>query len=214
MATVDKHAQIQTRGLDRRSFLTKVGVGTAGVLTLSKIEALAETVEGPVVTAAPDPRFSRMFNLPAFANPTSTSVKNAMIDIGKTGGLLDARDPLAEGPVRLITNPELSPRNPDSAVTDMTAGTTFFGQFIDHDVTFDNSSRLGVVTEPTATTNVRDARLDLDSVYAGGPSVNPQFYLSSDRRSSLSAVAGGSRICPASAAACGPPSATRATTRT
>ena len=180
MATENEHAQIQKQGLDRRSFLTTVGVGTAGVLTLSKIEALAEAVEGPVVTVSPDPRFSRMFSLPAFANPTSTSVKNAMTDIGKPGGVLDARDPLQEGPVRLITNPELSPNNRDSVVTDMTAGTTFFGQFIDHDVTFDNSSRLGVVTEPTATPNVRDARLDLDSVYAGGPSVNPQFYLSSD----------------------------------
>jgi len=180
MATGRKPAQIINRGINRRKFLAEVGVGAAGVLTLSQIEALAEAVEGPTVTAAPDPRFSRMFQLPAFADPTSTAVKNAMIDIGKPGGLLDARDPLSEGPVRLITNPELSPNNRDSIVTDMTAGTTFLGQFLDHDITFDNSSRLGVPTEPTATPNVRDARLDLDSVYGGGPSASPQLYLSSD----------------------------------
>jgi hypothetical protein len=63
----------------------------------------------------------------------------------------------------------------------MTAGTTFVGQFLDHDVTFDNASRLGVVAEPTRTRNTRDARIDLDSVYAGGPSVSPHLYSSSDR---------------------------------
>lgn len=170
--------------IGRRRFLGGVGAGvagTAGALFLKDVEALAERVEGPVVTAAPDPRFSRMFQLPAFANPSSTTVKNAMNDIGKLGGLLDARDPLNEGPVRLITNPELSPRNVDQLVANMTAGTTFVGQFLDHDVTFDNTSRLAVVTEPTQTPNTRDPRLDLDSVFGGGPSVSPQLYSSSDR---------------------------------
>jgi hypothetical protein len=104
-----------------------------------------------------------------------------MIDIGKPGGLLDARDPLSEGPVRLITNPELSPRNPDQDIRNMTAGTTFLGQFLDHDVTFDNTSPLGVVTEPQRTPNTRDPRINLDSVYGGGPSANPQLYQSGDR---------------------------------
>lgn len=54
-----------------------------------------------------------------------------MNDIGKLGGLLDARDPLHEGPIRLITSPELSPNNRDNLLTSMTAGTTFVGQFID-----------------------------------------------------------------------------------
>jgi hypothetical protein len=168
-------------GIGRRRFLAGLGVGAAGVLTLNNVEALAETVEGPVPTSAPDPRFSRMFQLPAFADPQSTAVRNAMIDIGKPGGLLDAADPLREGPVRLITNPELSPRNVDQNVGNMTAGTTFVGQFLDHDVTFDNTSRLGVVTEPTQTPNSRDPRLNLDSVYGGGPAVSPQLYSSSDR---------------------------------
>jgi hypothetical protein len=180
MATTENDTEQPTRALNRRRFLASAAAGTAGVLTLNNIEALAETVEGPTVTAAPDPRFSRMFQLPAFANPTSTAVRSAMQDIGKLGGLLDARDPLHEGPIRLITNPELSPRNRDQSVANMTAGTTFVGQFLDHDITFDNSSRLGVVTEPTQTPNVRDARLDLDSVYGGGPSVSPNLYLSSD----------------------------------
>ncbi len=171
----------QRTGIGRRRFLAGLGFGVAGVCTLNKVEALAEMVEGPVPTSAPDPRFSRMFELPAFADPQSTAVQNAMMDIGKPGGLLDAKDPLREGPVRLITNPELSPDNVDQDVSNMTAGTTFVGQFLDHDVTFDNTSRLGVVTEPAQTPNTRVPRLDLDSVYGGGPSVSPQLYRPSDR---------------------------------
>jgi hypothetical protein len=164
--------------LSRRRFVGGAAAGVAGALILNDMEAQAAEVEGPTVTAAPDPRFSRMFNLPAFASPTSSSVKAAMNDIGKLGGILDAKDPLQEGPVRLITNPELSPNNLDNP--NMTAGVTFLGQFIDHDVTFDASSPLGVVAEPTATTNTRDTRLDLDSVFGGGPSVSPNLYSSSD----------------------------------
>ena len=36
---------------------------------------------------------------------------------------MDAKDPLHEGPIRLITNPELSPNNRDNP--SMTAGFTF-----------------------------------------------------------------------------------------
>jgi Animal haem peroxidase len=179
-STNDEHAGQRT-GIGRRRFLAGLGVGAASALTLSNVEALAETAEGPVPMSAPDPRFSRLFQLPAFADPQSTAVRDAMIDIGKPGGLMDARDPLNEGPVRLITNPELSPRNIDQNVRNMTAGTTFVGQFLDHDITFDNTSRLGVVAEPTQTPNLRDPRLDLDSVYGGGPSVSPQLYNSTDR---------------------------------
>src|SRR2546423_13629041 len=111
------------RGIGRRRFLTGLGVSAAGALTLNKVEAHAEQVEGPVPRSTPDPRFSRMFQLPAFADPRSPAVRDAMIDIGKPGGLLDARDPLTQGPVRLITNPQLSLRNPDQDSQHLTAGT-------------------------------------------------------------------------------------------
>lgn len=183
--TSDAETGGRGRGLSRRGFLAGVGAGAAGALVLSDVEALAKTVEGPVVEAAPDPRFSRVFQLPAFADPRSTAVRNAMLDIGKPGGIMDAQDDLAAGPVRLITDPALSVNNPDNRNADNSiaesAGITFLGQFLDHDVTFDNTSRLGVVTEPTQTPNTRDPRLDLDSVYGGGPSVSPQLYSTTDR---------------------------------
>ena len=68
------------------------------------------------------------------------------MELGAPGGLMDAKDPLHEGPIRLITNPELSPRNRDNPAA--TAGVTFLGQFLDHDMTFDATSRLGEPTRP------------------------------------------------------------------
>jgi hypothetical protein len=184
MTNAQPDSERKPRGLGRRGFLGSIGAGAAGVagaVLLTDVEALAEAVEGPELAAAPDPRFSRMFSLPSFADPNSAAVRAAMTDIGKVGGLMDAKDPLHEGPIRLITNPELSPGNRDNVITNMTAGTTFVGQFLDHDVTFDAESPLGRPADPRATRNSRDARLDLDSVFGGGPEVSPQLYQSSDR---------------------------------
>ena len=80
---------------------------------------------------------------------------------------MDAKDDLAEGPIHLIVNPALSLNNPNNPTH--TAGTTFMGQFIDHDLTFDLTSRLAVVAEPTAIAQQRTPAFDLDSVYGGGP---------------------------------------------
>jgi hypothetical protein len=118
--------------------------------------------------------FGRMFkDLPPFAEP-SESVIAALREVGAPGGIMDAKDNLAAGPVQLIVDPNLNVNNPDNP--NHTAGTTFVGQFIDHDVTFDVVSALGVPTEPTSTRNARVPTLDLDSVYGGGPSVSPQLY--------------------------------------
>jgi hypothetical protein len=43
------------------------------------------------------------------------------------------------------------------------------GQFIDHDLTFDPVSQLGVKTDPNALHNFRTPHFDLDSVYGAGP---------------------------------------------
>ena len=46
---------------------------------------------------------------------------------------------------------------------------TFFGQFLDHDMTFDQTSQLGVPAPPRKSPNARTAFFDLDSVYGDGP---------------------------------------------
>ncbi len=58
----------------------------------------------------------------------------------------------------------------------MTAGVTFFGQFLDHDLTLDPRSPLTETTDPRRTTNFRTAAFDLDSVYGDGPHESPELY--------------------------------------
>ncbi len=48
-------------------------------------------------------------------------------------------------------------------------GYTFFGQFVDHDLTSDRLSELDKQQDPDALQNFRTPIYDLDSVYAGGP---------------------------------------------
>ncbi|MFC0112022.1 peroxidase family protein [Kibdelosporangium aridum] len=171
---MSRHNDHQT-SLSRRGFLGGVTAGAATAVAMGPHAALAQEV----APAATSPRFfGRMFNLPPFA-PANDQVRAALRELGRPGGLMDARDPLREGPVRLITNPELSPNNVDNPFH--TAGTTFFGQFIDHDFTFDNNSPLGIPTNPETSPNTRNPTLSLDSVYGGGPNVNPEFYDPADR---------------------------------
>ncbi len=56
------------------------------------------------------------------------------------------------------------------------AGMTFFGQFIDHDVTLDASSAIGTRIDPRSIRNIRTPNLDLDCVYGDGPEASPHLY--------------------------------------
>ncbi len=123
-------------------------------------------------------RFGRMFHLPPFAEPTP-AIKAALVRLGARGGPLDARDNLAAGPIALIVDPLLSAGNPNNDAH--TAGMTFLGQFLDHDMTFDIGSRLGKPANPRRSRNARRPYFDLDSVYGDGPAGSPQLYEKADR---------------------------------
>jgi hypothetical protein len=60
--------------------------------------------------------------------------------------------------------------------TDIPAGFTYLGQFIDHDITFDPMSKLDRQNDPRSLVNFRTPRLDLDSVYGAGPADQPFLY--------------------------------------
>ncbi|MCH9651544.1 MAG: peroxidase [Deltaproteobacteria bacterium] len=60
------------------------------------------------------------------------------------------------------------------------AGYTYFGQFIDHDITFDPASSLMRRNDPSGLLNHRTPRLDLDNVYGSGPEANPHLYQKDD----------------------------------
>jgi len=56
------------------------------------------------------------------------------------------------------------------------SGYTYFGQFIDHDITFDPASSLQQMNDPDALTDFRTPRFDLDNVYGRGPADQPYLY--------------------------------------
>jgi hypothetical protein len=118
-------------------------------------------------------RFGRLFpTLPPFASDTPL-VRAALSELGRPGGPMDAGDDLSD-PIALISQAELSVDNPDNSR--LTAGMTFLGQFLDHDMTFDPTSSLARVQDPESIRNFRIPALDLDSVYGGGPGVSPHLY--------------------------------------
>ncbi|TCO64406.1 peroxidase family protein [Actinocrispum wychmicini] len=164
------------RKLSRRGFLGGIGVG-AGVLAAQPAKAFGvinEIFDDAPAAAAPSAvTFGRIFGIPAFA-PASSAVVAALSDIGKAGGLLDAKDDLSQGPAASILDPTLSPNHHDNPR--MTAGFHFLGQLIDHDLTFDLTSTLGVPAVPEQTRNQRTPALDLDNVYGGGPQASPKLY--------------------------------------
>jgi len=53
---------------------------------------------------------------------------------------------------------------------------TYFGQFVDHDITFDPMTTLIQHSDPDAITDFRTPALDLDNMYGRGPSDQPYMY--------------------------------------
>lgn len=117
--------------------------------------------------ASVEGRFCRLFatNPPA-PNPAP---RHRLLALGRTGG------PMDEG-------------SASNAVgdSDVPAGFTFVGQFIDHDITLDTVSRLDRFADPGSIENGRTPNLDLDCVYGRGPEATPFQYkdgkLITDRR--------------------------------
>jgi len=175
--------------IDRRNFLR---TALAGVTAFAVPGTLAHGIahaggRGRRFSIRED-RFGRMFpGLRPFFDEVSPRLLDALRDIGRPGGMLDAHDDLGAGPVDLITDPRLRIDNPDNPT--MTAGFTFMGQFMDHDMTFDLASRLGVPTDPALSANSQTPAFDLDSVYGGGPDGDPQLYVPQDRRGRATARA-------------------------
>src|SRR5438105_13338573 len=116
--------QARTR-YSRHGFLKRAGAG-AGAVALSGGLGAAVAPRGVAarsVTVSTGPTtFGRIFpNLPPFATATD-AVRAALADLGKAGGLLDARDDLSKGPELLITDLSLSANNRNNPTH--TAGTT------------------------------------------------------------------------------------------
>ncbi len=102
-------------------------------------------------------KFGRLFpNLPPFA-ADSESLRAGLNEIGKPGGIMDKGD-----------------NNPDNP--NISAGFTFLGQFLDHDITFDPTSSLERQNDPESVANFRTPAFELDNVYGSGRGANPHLY--------------------------------------
>jgi hypothetical protein len=176
-----QHRSALAGGIDRRKFLGALGAVAAfgGSGLYSARSALAQRF------VLSEENFGRMFPQlePFFGDRPAKGLNAALVELGKRGGVLDAGDALpasadpavqAQAAIDLIVNPALSKNNPNN--TTHTAGTTFMGQFMDHDMTFDQTSALGEPTDPDDSANTRSPTLDLDAVYLGGPGRSPQLY--------------------------------------
>ncbi len=99
--------------------------------------------------------FGRLFpDLPVYTAPTE-----AMVELGKNNGLmfdtnLDADD------------------NPSGSKSWL----TYFLQFVDHDVTLDRTVFVDSPIDITRLVNFRQPRLNLDSLFGGGVTVNSELY--------------------------------------
>lgn len=157
-----------------------IGFGLVGLLSCSGEQDNALQQTTPTSPALPANVFSRMFpESPPFAPPTDEAREQAK-KLGMKGGLLDALD----------DTPRNNPDNPN-----MTEGVTFFGQFLDHDLTLAMKAQLLAQTDPGQTTNFRTAKFDLDSVYGGGPDGSPELYTSSgDIKFRIEAIPGSEQV--------------------
>lgn len=119
-------------------------------------------------------KFGRLFGrLPPFAGDSPT-LRSGLKALGALGGPMDAKDELTSDPKQLILDANLFKNNPDNP--NMTAGMTFLGQFIDHDLTLDISSSLEQQVDPEMIQNFRTPTLGLDSIYGQGPAGSPYLY--------------------------------------
>lgn len=107
-------------------------------------------------------RFGRMFrSLPAATyGRTDADSRTALMALGKA-----------------MTSSFDAPKDGfDAEESGIPALYTYFGQFIDHDITFDPMTTLMQQSDPDALTDFRTPRLDLDNAYGRGPGDQPYLY--------------------------------------
>jgi hypothetical protein len=162
------------RHFSRRKFFAGAAAVSAGAVVGGQLPIVAHAAEtgdglhgvelrGMYLTTKDrlaEGRFGAMFKkLPAFSPPDE---------------LLDtlARTMVEDQTIPDDDNLNTSPK--------LFAGFTFIAQFIDHDITFDNTPLADQQADPDAKVNFRTPRYDLDSVYGRGPTNEPDFYNPSD----------------------------------
>ena len=152
--------------MKRRHFLKRSFAGaslvTLGAALPGNLFAEAEPAQNLALSGTPASAsgpYTRMFSeLRGRPARPSSDIEEGLARLGEA--MVD-KDPLVE--------PESQPELP-------TAGYTYFGQFIDHDLTLDLTPLSNASEKIEQTQNFRTAFLDLDHLYGGGPNMSPFLY--------------------------------------
>ncbi len=104
-------------------------------------------------------RFGPMFHLP----PCPSLPEEGLADLARAMVKQDAGAPITE-------------REAVDENDRIPAGYTYFGQFVDHDITFDPTPLGAMQVDRDALVDFRSPALDLDSVYGRGPADQPYLY--------------------------------------
>lgn len=125
-------------------------------------------------------RFGRMFR----TLPAAVHDEDDLIDLGVAMTAGFEPQPTPETMPDDEENPGIS------------AGYTYLGQFIDHDLTFDPASSLQRQNDPDGLTDFRTPRFDLDCIYGRGPDDQPYLYQNDGVRMLLGKKLTGSAFDP------------------
>jgi hypothetical protein len=175
-ATGDTPEPSEPHGLSRRRFFKAVGVGAAAA------PVMATACPFPAAAAAPG-TWQHAIGAPRGSDIAVTVGR----DQEARFGLLFKKLPAFQPPDDLLTTlalsmtdprgPGLDPSNHDQGDNpDVTAGYTFLGQFIDHDLTRDTTPMPLQRTDPRGLKNFDTPMFDLGSVYGLGPATDPHLY--------------------------------------
>jgi hypothetical protein len=107
-------------------------------------------------------RFGRMFRFLPAAQFGATDKKT--------------EDNLKELGSKMSAPPDRPKDGKDPEESGIPALYTYFGQFVDHDITFDPASSLQKQNDPDALVDYRTPAFDLDNVYGRGPNDQPYLY--------------------------------------
>lgn len=144
----------------KKKYIAAAAVFTAFAVPMAA-QASPPTASGGSSCGIPGKGYGRMF--PSAASATFSAAEIDALD--KAMMATAETDPTPEGEVDAEDNPTL------------TAGYTYFGQFVDHDITSDDRGNdLTTPTPPSSLVNGRTPQLDLDSLYGAGPDASAGLY--------------------------------------
>jgi hypothetical protein len=88
----------------------------------------------------------------------------------------EAVEALAEAMIKEDEGAPITKSEPEDENHTIPAGYTYFGQFVDHDLTFDPTPLRHQLLDVAALEDFRTPALDLDCIYGSGPDDQPYLY--------------------------------------